>query len=63
MKNSPTAKARKFLNDVWSSANGKDWALVCADPPWVGPAGLRIGFASSGFKSVFNVISDVAFSY
>ena len=36
LSDQPRMAARKFLNDVWSSSNGRDWELVCADPPWIG---------------------------
>jgi hypothetical protein len=36
LSDQPRMAARKFLNDVWSSTNGRDWELVCAEAPWCG---------------------------
>ena len=48
LSDQPRMAARKFLNDVWSSPNGRDWELVCADPPFIGRSNhVRVHSSSS----------------
>jgi len=38
----PSGQGRKFLNDVWASADGSQWELITANASWSARSGARL---------------------